>query len=480
MTTNGSGAGSRADGFDAVVLGSGQNGLVAALRMALAGRKVLLVEGQDRVGGSLRTEELTLPGFHHDVGATVVPLAVASPAFRELAPDVTWCHPPVPAGHALQGTHAGLLHRSVDETAAGLGRDGLAWRALVGSAAAAGDPLVDTLLAPFDGLPAAPLAAARYGATGVLPASVLGRVFRTPQGRGLFAGMAGHSELAFTQLVSGGYGVLLAALAHSVGWPLVQGGTGVLGEVLAARLRGLGGEIHTSTPISSLDELPPAAATFLDVSPQQLADLAGDQLPPGYRRRMERFRRGPGVFKLDWALDGPVPWRDESLAGAGTVHLGGTLEEIAAAENEVARGGHPERPYVLTVQASVADATRAPEGKHTFWAYCHVPNGSTLDQTRAIEDQVERHAPGFRERVLGRHVFSPAALQAWNPNLLGGDLGGGAQDLVQFLVRPTLSPTPWKTPLDGVYLCSSSTPPGGGVHGMGGWTAAGGVLAGRG
>jgi phytoene dehydrogenase-like protein len=470
-------AGSSSDGFDAVVVGSGPNGLVGALCLARAGRRVLLVEAADRIGGALRTEELTLPGFRHDIGATVLPLTLASPAFRELAlssDDVRFCHPELPVAHPLDGD-AVLVHRELDRTARGLGRDGGAWRVLVGATAAAGAPLIDALLSPLSPGRAAraPAALARYGISGLLPAAALARAaFRDEPARALFAGMAGHSVLSLRQPVTAGYATLLAALAHAVGWPVVQGGTEQLAVALGARLRALGGEVHTSTRVSDLRELPSAPVVLLDLNPAQVLALGGTELPSRYRRRLARYRRGPGVFKIDWALDEGVPWRDERVAGAGTVHLGGTVAEITQAEAAVARGGHPERPYVICVQPSRADPSRAPEGKATLWAYCHVPNGSPLDMTAAIEGQLERYAPGFRERVLARHVFSPAALERFDANLVGGDLGGGAADLRQFIARPVLSPRPWATPVPGLFLCSASTPPGGGVHGMGGWHAA--------
>jgi phytoene dehydrogenase-like protein len=465
-------------GVDAVVVGSGPNGLVGALRLAGAGRRVLLLEAADRVGGGLRTEELTLPGFHHDVCATVVPLALASPAFRALdVPGVEYRHPPIPAAHPLDGAPAALVLRGEHATAAGFGRDAAAWRATIGATARAGFPLVDTLLAPLDLPPHAPLAAVRYGALGALPATAAARVFRDPAARAALAGMAAHSMLDLGSPVTAGYGMLLAALAHSVGWPVVRGGTQGLADAMVARLRALGGEVVTGCRVGDLDELPRAPVVLLDTSVPDLLRIAGPRLPAGYRRRLERYRPGPGVFKIDYALDAPVPWTDPAVAGAGTVHLGGTLEEVAAAERTVARGGHAERPFVLGVQACVADPSRAPEGRHTFWAYCHVPNGSDVDMTAAIEAQVERFAPGFRDRVLARHVMGPAALEAHNANEVGGDINGGSGDWRQFVSRPVLARNPWRTPLPGVWLCSASTPPGGGVHGMGGWQAAGLALA---
>jgi phytoene dehydrogenase-like protein len=461
-----------ADGFDAVVVGAGPNGLVAAVTLAMHGRQVLLVEAADHVGGAMRTEELTLPGFRHDVGATVLPLALASRAFREIELEVEWAHPPVAAAHPLDDADAALVHRDVDRTASGFGRDGRAWRALIGATARAGYPLVDTLMSPL-GVPRAPFAAARYGISGVLPATVLARTaFRTDAARAAFAGMSAHSMLSLRQPITAGYGMLLAALAHSVGWPVVRGGSQGLADALAARLVRLGGEIRTGVRVGDLAELPPARSVLLDLTPRQVLEIAGDRLPRRYRRRLSRFRYGPGVFKIDWALDAPVPWRDPRVGDAGTMHLGGSLDEVAAGERAVSNGEHPARPFVLCVQPTDADPSRAPLGKHVLWAYCHVPNGSSVDMTAAIEGQLERFAPGFAERVLARHVMPPKALEAFDANLVGGDIGGGAADLRQFIARPVLSRHPWATPVPGLFVCSSSTPPGAGVHGMGGWQAA--------
>jgi phytoene dehydrogenase-like protein len=421
----------------------------------------------------LRTEEFTLPGFRHDVGAAVVPLALASEAFRSIRVDgVEWDFPQVQAAHPLPGADAALLHRSLERTAADLGRDGRAWKALVGAAARAGFPLVDTLMSPLN-LPKAPLAAARYGATGLLPATVLARAaFREQPARALFAGMAAHSMLDLGQPITGGYGVLLAALGHSVGWPVVHGGSQRLAEALERRFLSLGGEIRTSTTVRSLAELPPARTVLLNLTPRQVLAVAGDRLPAGYRARLARYRYGPGVFKVDWALDGPVPWSDPRVAAAGTVHVCGTSDEVVASERAVLAGRLPERPYVLAVQPTAMDASRAPAGKHVLWAYCHVPHACEEDRTAAIEAQIERFAPGFRERVLARHVLSPKALEAFDANLVGGDIGAGAADLGQFVARPVLGLKPWATPVKGLYLCSAATPPGGGAHGLGGYRAA--------
>ena len=465
-----------ADGFDAVVVGSGPNGLVAAVTMAAAGRRTLLVEAAETIGGGLRTEELTLPGFRHDICATVLPLALASAAFRAMQledDEVRWAHPSVATAHPLDDRDAVLVHRNLAATVAGLGADGWRWRATVGATARAGDALIDSLLAPMNLPPRAPLALARYGAIGAWPATWAARaIFGGRRARAVFAGMAAHSILDLHSPITAGYGLLLAALAHHVGWPVIEGGSQRLADALITRLHRHGGAVVTGSPVRSLTDLPPANSILLDITPRQFVSIAGGRLPSRYRRRLERFRYGPGVFKLDWALDGPVPWSNPSLAGAATVHLGGTLEEIAAAEHDVAHGRHPDRPFVLLVQPCVADPTRAPAGAQTLWAYCHVPNGSDVDMTAAIEGQIERFAPGFRDRVLARHAMGPATLEAHNANAVGGDINGGSADLRQFIARPVLSACPWRTPLPGVYLCSASTPPGGGVHGMGGWEAA--------
>ena len=463
-----------ADGFDAVVVGSGPNGLVGAVVLAEAGRKVLLVEQADEVGGGLRSGPLAgLDGFTRDLCASVLPLARASAAFRGLDLELDWAFPPVQAAHPLDRGDAVLVHRDVSLTADALGsrRDAIAWRHSVGATASGGFGLVDSLLSPLS-VPAAPLRLARYGALGLLPASALARLlFEGERARAALAGMAAHSMVDLRRPITGGYGLLLAALAHQVGWPLVRGGSARLATALAGRLTERGGVVETGRRVRDLADVPRAPVILLDLDPGQVADVCGARLPAGYASRLRRYRPGPGVFKLDWALDGPVPWRDPAVAAAATVHLGGTLDEITAAEAAVAAGRHPERPYVLAVQPCVADPSRAPAGRHVLWAYCHVPNGSAVDMTSAIERQIERFAPGFRDRIIARTAHGPAALERRNPNLVGGDIGGGYGGL-SHLVRPNLSVRPWATPLPGVYLCSASTPPGPGVHGMGGYHAA--------
>ncbi|MFT4052597.1 MAG: NAD(P)/FAD-dependent oxidoreductase [Microbacterium sp.] len=462
---------------DAVVVGAGLNGLVAALVLAEAGRRVTVLEAAATPGGALRSEECTLPGFVHDVGATVHALGLASPALRALRAGMPgggprFLHPPVPLGHGIRPGASVLLHRSHRETATALGHDGARWSRLVGRFGDDWQGLAASVLDITRVPPRAPLALARFGFYGAWPAAVPIRTFREEPARALFAGLAAHAALPLTAPGSTAFGIVLGALAHGVGWPVVEGGSGRLVEALVARLRALGGEVVTGIRITDLAQLPSTRITILDVDARQFARIAGDRLPARYRRRLERWRYGPAAFKIDWALDGPIPWADPALAGAGTVHLGGTAAEVIASEAAVARGQVSAEPSVLLVQATVADPARAPAGRHTGWAYIHVPNGWTGDATALIESRVERFAPGFRDRVLARHVWTPAALEAWDTSLVGGDIGGGANELGRLLARPRLSPSPWRTPLPGVWLGSASVAPGGGAHGMAGWNAA--------
>ena len=461
---------------DAIVVGSGPNGLAAAITLARAGISVRVYEGEAVAGGGLRSAALTLPGFVHDPCATVVATAAVSPFFRSLGLDrlgVELAHPPIAAAHVLARDRPVLLHRDVERTAAGLGRDGDAWWRLLGPLAREADRLMPWILGPFPRLPRHPLAAARFGPAALLPATVLGRLaFREEPARALFGALAAHSLLPLEAPGSAAFGLVLAMTAHAAGFPVVRGGSQVLADALVAEVRRLGGEVVTDAPITSLADLPRTRAILLDVAPKGFLALAGDRLPAGYRRTLERFRYGAGAFKLDWALDGPIPWRAPELAGAGTVHLAGRLRDIAAAERTVAAGNVPAHPFVILVQATVADPTRAPAGRHTAWAYAHVPNGSPADAAAAIETQVEAAAPGFRDRILARHVRDAPAHEAYDPNYVGGDIGGGLPSLWQLAARPALRLDPYTTPLPGVYLCSASTPPGGGVHGMSGLRAA--------
>ena len=474
------GAGAHDRGVDAVVVGAGPNGLAAAITLARAGCSVLVLEAAATAGGGCRSAELTLPGFRHDVCAAVHPLALASPFFHELAVPLArhgleLLQPSAALAHPLDDSSAAVLERSVEATAGSLGEDGTAWQRLLGPLADHATELAASLLDPLR-VPRHPLLLARFGRDAARPAARLAAArFRGPLARGLLAGLAGHAMLPLQRRPTAGYALLLAALGHAVGWPVVRGGSQALTDALVAHLRELGGELVCGHEVRSLAELPQARAVLLDVTPRQFLRIAGDRLPAGYRQRLARYRYGPGVVKVDWALDGPIPWKASGCDQAGTVHLGGTLDEVAADEAAVGHGTHPERPFVLLAQPSRFDPTRAPAGRHTAWAYCHVPHGSTLDRAVTadrIQAQVERFAPGFGDRVLARAVRGPAELERDNANYVGGDINGGLQDLRQLLTRPVPRLTPWATPLDGVYLCSSSTPPGGGVHGMCGHLAA--------
>jgi phytoene dehydrogenase-like protein len=456
---------------DAIVVGAGPNGLAAAIALAQAGVSVRVLEAADTVGGGARSAELTLPGFVHDVCSAIHPLGVASPFFRNLplaGHGVEWVEPPAALAHPFDDGTAVLLERSPEATARGLGEDEERWRRLFAPLVRGAESLLEDVLAPLH-VPEHPLLLARFGARAALPATAVARLsFRGERVRGVFAGVAAHSMLPLERPPSAAFGLMLGLLAHAVGWPFPRGGSQRLADGLASYLRSLGAEIETGRRVESLAELGDARAVLLDVTPRGLIALAGDRLPSRYRRRLERYRYGPGVFKLDWALDGLIPWRAEECARAATVHLGATLEEIAASE----RGEIPERPYVLLAQQSLFDPSRAPAGRHTAWAYCHVPNGSTADMTDRIEQQVERFAPGFRERILARSALGPADLERHNPNNVGGDINGGAVTLPQLFTRPVARVSPYTTPLPGVFLCSASTPPGGGVHGMCGYHAA--------
>jgi phytoene dehydrogenase-like protein len=460
---------------DAIVIGSGPNGLCAAIELARAGRSVLVREGAATVGGSCRSAALTLPGFVHDPCATVQALAVSSPLMRTLplaGHGLELVHPPAPVAQPLDGGAAAVLDRSVDATADSLGPDGPAYRRLMGPLVEHWEELTVGLLAPLR-VPSSPIKLARFGLRAIRSARALAESWFSGQpARALFAGLAAHSILPLESAGSAAFGLVLGASAHAGGWPFAKGGSQKLSDALASYLRSLGGEIVTGAPVETVDELPPARAVLCDLTPRQLLRVAGHRFPPRYRRQLERFRYGPGVFKIDWALDGPAPWANAGCARAGTVHLGGTFDELADAERAPWRGEHSKRPYVLYVQQTPWDATRAPAGKHTAWAYCHVPHGSAVDMTAAIEGQVERFAPGFRDRVLARHTMNTAAMERHNPNLVGGDVTGGANLLSQLFARPVARLDPYATPVKGLYLCSASTPPGGGVHGMCGYWAA--------
>jgi len=464
---------------DVVVVGSGPNGLAAAVTLAAAGLSVTVVEGAGSLGGGCRTEALTLPGFLHDVCSTAHPMVAMSPFFRQPAFEglrAALRQPEVPFAHPLDGGSAAAAFSSVEATAESLGVDGRAYRRLMAPLVESAVPIGDAVLAPLRSLPRHPISLARFGLPGLLPVSRLADRFAADRAQALLAGVAAHSMAPLTAPLTAAFGLFLTMTAHAAGWPVVEGGSSGITEALGAEVRRLGGTLATGQWVRSLSELPPATAVVLDTSPAGLASMAGAALPPRYGRSLGRFRYGPGVCKVDWALSGPVPWSAEVCRRAGTLHLGGTFAEVASAEADVHAGRHPERPFCLVVQAGVADPTRAPEGHATLWGYCHVPSGSTVDMSPAIEAQIERFAPGFSDLVLARTVRTAAQAEQHNPNYVGGDIAGGASTLRQTVFRPTVQWNPYRTPLDGVYLCSASTAPGAGVHGMCGVYAARTVL----
>jgi phytoene dehydrogenase-like protein len=466
--------------YDAIVVGSGPNGLAAAITLARAGRSVLIYEANETIGGGIRSAELTLPGFTHDTCSTVQALTVVSPFFRSLPLaelGVEFAMPAAALAHPLDDGTAAVLERSIAATGETLGCDADAYRRLFEPLVQNADALNVDLLGPFPFPPRHPFLFARFALPGLLPARSLAEmVFKGENARGLFAGIAAHTMLPLESLSTAAYGLALGVAAHASGWPVIKGGSQKLANALAAYVRSLGGEIVTGHPVENVDELPTARAYVFDVTPRQLLRIAGHRFSSSYYHALEKFRYGPGVFKIDFALDGPVPWKAKGCSRAGTVHLGGTLNEIAQSERDVSRGQPSQRPYMLVVQPTIFDPTRAPSGKHTLWAYCHVPNGSSYDMTEQMIAQIERFAPGFRDRIISRHVMPPAAMQAHNANYIGGDINGGAADIMQLYTRPAARINPYTTPAADIFVCSSSTPPGGGVHGMCGYHAARAVL----
>ncbi|MGE4053418.1 MAG: phytoene desaturase family protein [Vicinamibacterales bacterium] len=458
---------------DAVVVGSGPNGLAAAIAIAQTGRKVVVFESAATIGGACRSAELTLPGFVHDVCSAVHPFAVVSPFFRSLplaAHGLEWIAPPVMLAHPLDGEAAVCLDGSIERTAHGLSGDGPAYRRLFEPLVASWPKIADAVLGPLR-WPRHPMALARFGLQALRPATtVAGRAFAGNRARALLAGIAAHSMLPLERPPTGGIALALTIAAHVGGWYLPRGGAQRLADALGAYLLSLGGEVVTNTAIKSVDDLPPARAILCDLSPRPLLEIAGHRFPPRFRRALARYQYGMGVFKVDWALDGPVPWTDEGCLRAGTVHVGGTFEEIASSERHVWKGRPPDRPFVLVSQPTLFDPSRAPQGRHTLWAYCHVPHGSDADMLPRIEQQIERFAPGFRDRIIARAVRRPADIERDNANFVGGDIAGGATTLGQLFTRPTWRT--YSTPVRGLYICSASTPPGVGVHGMCGYFAA--------
>jgi phytoene dehydrogenase-like protein len=475
-----------ADEYDAVVVGSGPNGLAAGITLARAGLSVLVLEANSSIGGGARSAELTLPGFVHDVCSAVHPLAAGSPFFKTLPLErfgLDWIQPEIPLAHPLDDGTAACLQRDVDLTAGSFGDDARSYQNLMAPLARDWEKLAPEFLQPILHLPRYPFALGCFGIRAICPATWLTRIlFKNESTRALFAGIAAHSFLPLESPGSSAFGLVLGAAGHAVGWPIPRGGSQSISNALAKYLIELGGKIEIDRRIQNLDQLPKSRVTLFDTTVWQFLRIAGDRLPNRYRRRVEDFKHAPGIFKIDYALSSPIPWKADVCRRAGTIHLGGTIDEIASAEREIARGKIPERPFALVAQQSLFDESRAPRGQHTLWAYCHVPfdcsprrvrpAADKIDMSERIESQIERFAPGFRDCILARHKASAVDLEKSNPNLAGGDISGGAVNVAQLIARPVLSPTPYRTPLRGVYLCSSSTPPGGGVHGMCGYHAA--------
>jgi len=460
--------------YDAVVVGSGPNGLAAGILMQQNGLSVLLIEGNNKIGGGLRTEELTLPGFLHDVCSAIHPMAAASPFFETLPLaeyGLEYIYPEVAAAHPFDDGNAAVLKKSVLETAGLLGRDQNAYLKLINPLVKNWPHIAADVLATLH-FPKHPYAMARFGLNALAPATLLAKQFNTEKAKGLFAGMAAHSIQPLTNMATSAIALVLMANGHLKGWPIPKGGSKKISEALAFYFTSLGGKIETNRYITSLDQLPSARTILFDITPKQLLTIAGHKFSSIYKWQLERYRYGMGVFKIDWALDDSIPFLAEDAKHAGTVHIGGTMQEIVTSEQLTATGYHPDKPFVLLAQQSLFDKTRAPEGKHTAWAYCHVPNSSFKDMTEAIEKQVERFAPGFRERIIAKSTMNAGQLENYNPNYIGGDINGGIIDLAQLFTRPALRRSPYRTSAKGIYICSSSTPPGGGVHGMCGYHAA--------
>lgn len=464
--------------YDAIIIGSGPNGLAAAITLARAGCSVLVCESKETIGGGCRSAELTLPGFTHDVCSAIHPLGLASPFFRNIPLErygIEWIQPEIPLAHPLDNGTAAILDRSLKATAESFGEDAAAYSALMQPLVENWQVIIDAFYGPFR--PRAflphPFKLARFGLPALRSASGLARSrFKGSAAQAIFAGMSAHAMLPLETATSAAVGLVFGMLAHTVGWPLPRGGSQKIMDALAAYLRDLGGELVTGMEVKSLDALPPARVVLCDITPRQLLRIAGNHLSKLYQSQLRRYRYGPGIFKLDLALDGPIPWSAGVCSRAGTVHVGGTLPEIARAERAVWKGEHPEQPLVVLAQQSLFDQTRAPVGKHTVWAYCHVPGGSDFDMTGRIEAQIERFAPGFRARILACQATSAREMERYNANYVGGDINGGVQDLTQLFTRPTISTNPYSTSDKSLYMCSSSTPPGGGVHGMCGYFAA--------
>jgi phytoene dehydrogenase-like protein len=460
--------------YDAVVVGSGPNGLAAAIVMQRAGLSVLLLEGKDTIGGGLRSQELTLPGFTHDICSAIHPLAAGSPLFTKFPlaeHGLEFIYPEISAAHPFDDGTAAVLAGSVEQTASLLGVDEKAYKNLIGPLVRDWPSVINNILGPLK-FPQNPVGLSRFGLNALPSAEFISKRFATEKTKGLWAGMTAHSIMPLNNFATSAIGLVLMAAGHIKGWPVPKGGSQQIASALASYFTSLGGKIETGVYVQSFEQVPSAQAVLFDVTPKQLLEIAGQKFSSGYRAQLGRYQYGMGVFKMDFALDGPVPWKAKEVSKAGTVHLGSTFKEIAASEKDAWSGKHSDKPYVLVAQQSVVDSTRAPQGKHTLWAYCHVPNGSSVDMSNAIENQIERYAPGFKDRIIGKHTFNAQQMNDYNPNYIGGDINGGAITPSQLFTRPVLRWSPYRTSAKGIYICSSSTPPGGGVHGMCGYHAA--------
>jgi phytoene dehydrogenase-like protein len=460
--------------YDAIVVGSGPNGLAAAITLQRAGVSVLLVEAKDTIGGGLRSAELTLPGYIHDVCSAIHPMAAGSPFFSSLPlhdHGLEFITPTYAAAHPFDTGDAAILYNTLEETASSLGQDASRYRNLISPLVKDFDPLMRDILGPLS-IPSRPLLLARFGLSALQPATLLGKSFATEKARSLWAGMAAHAMLPLEKLATAAIGLVLMSAAHAHGWPLPRAGSGSIAKAMLAHFTSLGGKVMTNFHVRSLNQLPGTHAVLFDTTPRQLLEIAGHTFSSVYKHQLQRYAYGMGVFKVDWALDGPIPFQNPLCREAGTIHIGNTLAEIAVSEKQTWQGKHAEKPFVLLAQQSIFDTSRAPEGKHTAWGYCHVPHSSTVDMTDAIEKQIERFAPGFRDRILARNTMNTEQLQGYNPNYIGGDINGGAATIDQLFTRPALRSSPYRTSSKGLYICSSSTPPGGGVHGMSGYHAA--------
>lgn len=465
--------------YDAVVVGSGPNGFSAAITLAQKGLSVLIIEGKEKTGGGMRSAELTLPGFVHDVCSTIHPLGVSSPFFESLPLDkfnLKWIFSPIALAHPLDDQRVALLYKSIDQTVANLGEDSETYKNIVTPIVEQWDIMKNFFLGPFT-IPRHPFAAARFGFYGFQSSDFFTkRYFKDERTRLMFSGISAHSMMPLNKPLTNSFGLLMAALGHVAGWPLAEGGSQKIADALQAYFISLGGQIITNHPVKSLKDIPPAKAILFDLTPKQILNIVGDKFPENYRKKLAKYRYGAGVFKIDWALSSPIPFKNPECSLSSTVHIGGTQQEIIDSEKSLITNHHSESPFVILTQNSLFDSRRAPKDKHTAWAYCHVPNGSSFDMTEIIENKIEKFAPGFKECILQRHTMNTVQIEQYNPNYIGGDINGGIQDIWQFYSRPVLRISPYTTPVKGIYICSSSTPPGGGVHGMCGYHAAQAVL----